>query len=67
MEDQLNNIEAERARQAEEEEARRRAEEEERRNRKKERQYYIPIRGDKVDEKIADFINAYELDIPLTR
>ena len=67
MEDQLNNIEAERARQAEEEEARRRAEEEERRNRKKERQYYIPIRGDKVDEKIADFINGYELDIPLTR
>jgi hypothetical protein len=28
---------------------------------------YQPIKGDKVDEKMAVFINNFELDVPLLR
>ena len=56
---------AEDAKAAEEEEARRRAlEEAERRNR---RVYYVPIKGDPVDEKIAFHINACEHYVPVKR
>jgi len=52
----------------EEEEAERlRLEEEARLNRVKPRQFYIPMKGDKVDEKMAHYINNFELDIPIQR
>ena len=49
-------------------EERRRLEEEARlRNLPKPKQRYIPLKGDKVDEKMATYINDFDLDIPFHR
>ena len=29
------------------------------------RQFYVPIKGDLVDQKIADHVNKFELEIPI--
>lgn len=57
----------EKARLLAEEEERRRREEEEMRARPKERLKYQPVKGDKVDEKMAVYINNFDLDVPLQR
>ena len=31
------------------------------------RQFYIPVKGDKVDEKIAEHVNKFEMEIPIQR
>ena len=58
---------AEKARLQAEEEERRRREEEEMRARPKERLKYQPVKGDKVDERMAAYINNFDLDVPLQR
>jgi len=67
LENQITSIEEERSRLAAEEEERRRLEEEERRNRPKPRVKYIPVKGDKIDERMAIYINNFELDVPVQR
>ena len=67
LESQLNALEEERARLQAEEAERQRLAEEERRNRPKARIKYVPIKGDKVDEKMAVYINNFELDVPIQR
>ena len=65
LENQLGNLEAEKARLAAEEAERRRLEEEERRNRPKQRVKYAFVKGDKVDEMMAQYINNFDLDVPI--
>jgi len=67
LETQLANIDADRARIAAEEEERRRLEEEARRNQPRVQQKYVAIKGDKVDEKMAVYINNFDMDIPIQR
>ena len=31
------------------------------------RQFYIPVKGDPVDQKVADHVNKFELEIPIQR
>jgi hypothetical protein len=50
-----------------EEDERKKQEEEDKKNKPKAKNRYLPVRGDKVDEKIAEFMNDFELDIPLER
>ena len=67
LEHQLANIEDDRARIQAEEEERRRLEEEARRNKPRVQTKYTPIKGDKVDEKMAVYINNFDMDIPIQR
>lgn len=68
MEHQLNNLESEKARLVAEEIERRRLEEEERRNAPKPpKGNYNYLKGDRVDELIAQYINGFDLDVPLVR
>jgi hypothetical protein len=53
--------------QAEEDERRRLEEEARLRQLPKPKSKYIPIKGDKVDEKMAVYINEFELDVPFHR
>jgi hypothetical protein len=67
LENQLANIEDDRARIQAEEEERRRLEDEARRNKPRVQTKYTPIKGDKVDEKMAVYINNFDMDIPIQR
>ena len=69
LEHSIENIEEEKARRAAEEEERRRLEDEMRRNLKQNQQKmkYIPIKGDKVDELMAIYVNNFDLDVPIQR
>lgn len=49
------------------EEERRRLEEEARKNKPKPKVKYIPIKGDRIDELMAAYLNNFELDIPFQR
>lgn len=50
-----------------EEEERRRLEEEARKNKPKPKVKYIPIKGDRIDELMAAYLNNFDLDIPFQR
>ena len=67
LQDQIQTMAEEKARLLAEEEERRRREEEEMRARPKERLKYQPVKGDKVDERMAAYINNFALDVPLQR
>merc|ERR1712086_1074952 len=67
LENQLANIEDDRARIQAEEDERRRLEEEALRNRPRVQTKYTPIKGDKVDEKMAVYINNFDMDVPIQR
>ena len=67
LKDQIAKLQQDRLRQDEEEEERRRLEQEAMSNRVQKKQSYLPVRGDKVDEKIAEYINNFDLEIPLQR
>lgn len=67
LQDQIQTMAEEKARLQAEEEERRRREEEEMRARPKERLKYQPVKGDKVDERMAAYINNFDLDVPLQR
>ena len=68
LEHAIENIEDEKAKRAEEEAERRRLEEEMRRNlRGQQKMKYIPIKGDKVDELMAVYMNNFDLDVPIQR
>lgn len=67
LENQLANIEDDRARIQAEEDERRRLEEEAMRNRPRVQTKYTPIKGDKVDEKMAVYINNFDMDVPIQR
>ena len=67
LQEQIQTMAAEKARLQAEEEERRRREEEEMRTRPKERLKYQPVKGDKVDERMAAYINGFDLDVPLQR
>jgi hypothetical protein len=41
--------------------------EEEMRNRPKMRVKYVPVKGDKTDERMAIYMNNFDLDVPMVR
>lgn len=61
----MNALEDERARLENEDAEKRRLAEEEMKNKPKQRIKYNHIKGDKVDEKMAMYINNFDLDIPV--
>jgi len=65
LQEQIQTLEEEKARLLAEEEERQRLEEEDRRNRPEIRIRYAPTKGDKVDEKMAHYINNFDLDVPM--
>lgn len=65
LQDQIQTMAEEKARLQAEEQERRKLEEEEMKTRPKERLKYQPFKGDKVDEKMAIYINNFDLDVPL--
>lgn len=68
LEHQLNNLESEKAKLIAEELERRRLEEEARKNQPKPpKGKYSAAKGDRVDELMAQYINQFELDVPLQR
>lgn len=67
LQDQVQTMAEEKARLQAEEMEKRKREEEEMRNRPKDRLKYQPVKGDKVDEKMAAYINNFDLDVPLQR
>jgi len=71
LQDRLENADEERARLEAEEAERRRLEELEAANRPKpppkQKQKYNSVKGDAVDEKMAYYLNQFDLDIPVQR
>jgi predicted RNase H-like nuclease (RuvC/YqgF family) len=67
LQNQIAQYEDERARLEAEAEAERLRLEEEMRNRPKMRVKYIPVKGDKTDERMAIYMNNFDLDVPMVR
>lgn len=67
LEQELNDLYAQKKREASEEERLRLEEEERLRRLPKPKVKYNPVKGDKVDEKMAVYINAFDMDVPMQR
>lgn len=67
LEQELNDLYEQRKREASEEERLRLEEEERLRLLPKPRVRYIPVKGDKVDEKMAVYMNNFDMDVPMQR
>lgn len=67
LEQELNDLYEQRKREASEEERLRLEEEERLRLLPKPRVRYIPVKGDKVDEKMAVYMNNIDMDVPMQR
>ena len=68
LEAELESLVGEQDRLRREEEERRRREEEDRKNRTAPiKVKYIPVKGDRVDELMAAYMNNFELDVPIQR
>ena len=67
LEQELDDLYEKKKQEASEEERRRLEEEERLRNLPKPKVKYIPVKGDKVDEKMAIYINNFDMDVPMQR
>ena len=67
MEQELDDLYEKKKQEASEEERRRLEEEERLRNLPKPKVKYVPVKGDKVDEKMAIYINNFDMDVPMQR
>lgn len=67
LEQQIEELLADRARLEAAAEAERLRLEEELRNRPKLRVKYVPVKGDKTDERMAIYMNNFDLDVPMIR
>ena len=67
LEQQLNDLYEQKKLEASEEERLRLEEEERLRRLPKPKFKYIPVKGDKVDEKMATYMNNFDMDVPMQR
>lgn len=67
LKQQINDLLEERARLEAEAEAERLRYEEEMKNRPKLKVKYNPVKGDKTDEIMAQYMNNFDLDVPMIR
>jgi hypothetical protein len=67
LEQELNDLYEQKKREASEEERLRLEEEERLRLLPKPKMRYVPVRGDKVDEKMAVYMNNFDMEVPMQR
>ena len=65
LEQELNDLYERKKQEASEEERLRLEEEERLRRLPKPKFKYIPVKGDKVDEKMAIYMNNFDMDVPM--
>ena len=67
LEKELGDLEERRRLEEEEERRRRELEELERRKKMQQRKWYIPVKGDPIDEMMAKYLNECEYYVPVKR